>query len=500
MAERAIGSAKVDTSFLSQIQPNVGGVQQAMETVALKESEKASQEAAAQAALQQAGVLMAQAAQKDREVKLASEAAQREVLASRSAVASQATNIIQEKEALASKDKIGAEIEARGAAKAKAEESAAAEASRIAAMEAAEADAMMKVAQAKKLEAERAAAELAEKKVLSQSDAAAATQRAADLTASSEAHSREAKLAEQQLHKTDAVFNSLEKNIATSGTSGLAAGVVPATVTSTVVGHEAAKVSSSGGLGATSAPIAKPVAQQQCCAVSGVSEWNRMHTVVRAPKQPIENAFPYILQIRILHADFGTAAAPMPEKVLVRIRSGDVEGHVDRLLDTRPGSLWNLEGSIPVRDPKDLVHITLIDGTGFEKTGMWNFNWDSARVLGQLFLNISRLVDGHQSMDNKLRLDGIGGILPAILHLERWAGCTETSSHARTGTGISDLPRHGGRTGYGWQRRGDESSNTWVLNHQSTLSSSGIGAPGIAPGSARLGSGGAPVSGAGLRS
>lgn len=63
VTERAIGTAQVDTSFLSQMQPNVGGLQQAMELVALKESEKASQEAAAQAALMQAGLLMAQAAQ-----------------------------------------------------------------------------------------------------------------------------------------------------------------------------------------------------------------------------------------------------------------------------------------------------------------------------------------------------------------------------------------------------------------------------------------------------
>jgi len=491
--ERAIGEAKVETAFLSQIQPDVGPIQKAMDKVATKEGEKATQEAAAQAALQHAGVLMAQAAQKDVEVKAAQKEAASEMHTSQLGLASSASDIKKEREAMAAKDKVGAEIEARGAAKAKAEEAAAAEAARIASREAAEADAMLKVAQAKRDQATLALKQLSEKQILAQEDAAAATQRAANLTARSEAHSREAKLAEQQAAKASAALTKLERTVAPGAVPVAAVAAVPAAVVAGgVIGKEAAKAP----------PIAKPAAPPACCVVPGVSTWTLMQTVVQSAAQPTDANFPYILHLRLLRADLGSLPPPtatgitgatqvtggLPPQVLLRVRAGGVEARIDRLLDSRPGAVWNLEGSLPIADPNELVHVAILDPTGFDKAGLWGFNWDAARVLGSVFVKINKLVDGHQSRDNKFRMDGVGGVITALLHLEKWhgPGGAESSSHARTGTGISDLPRHGGYGGYGWKRTG--TSNSWLLSRQTTMGSSGTG---VAP---------VPVSGGALAS
>jgi len=59
-AERAVGTAKVDTAFLGA-KPDLSGVEASLNKVAASEAEVAAKQAAAQAALQQAGLLSAAA-------------------------------------------------------------------------------------------------------------------------------------------------------------------------------------------------------------------------------------------------------------------------------------------------------------------------------------------------------------------------------------------------------------------------------------------------------
>lgn len=474
--ERAIGQATVDTKFLSALQPNVAPIQQAFDKVSAAEAEKASQEAAAQAALQQAGLLMAQAKQKDEELAAARLSAQQQLVGSQAGLIQQFHEAKIEREAMSVHDKLGAEIEARGAAKAKAEEAATAEAARIAAMEAAEAEAMMKVASAKHDQALAAMQELSGKRLVSQEESALATQRAATLTAKSEAHAREAKITEEQAAKTAASLAQLQSTLAVApkpsalADGGVAAAFVPVPgIESKTIATEAVK---------EHIPVAKPVEQPICCTVPGVSTWNLMQTFTRASATPSEGNFPYVLHIRLLNANIGGAS--LPSSLLLRVRIGGVESRSDKILDGRPGAVWNLEGSLPVRDINDLVQISLVDGTGF--TNLWSFDWERARILGSVFVKINTLVDGHQSRDNKLRLDGVGGIITGMMHLEKWQSQLKSdSSHARTGTGISDFaPGHGGYGGYGWKRRSsDASSDNWLLSRQSLVGSTGASNAGL---------------------
>jgi len=102
-------------------------------------------------------------------------------------------------EAQALHDKICAELAAKGAAQAKAAEGSHLSAARAAAQEAAEAEAIIQAARAKLAAAQKAQQQLQEQAAMEKAWAAAETQHAASLTASSEAHRREAVMAAEHV-------------------------------------------------------------------------------------------------------------------------------------------------------------------------------------------------------------------------------------------------------------------------------------------------------------
>jgi hypothetical protein len=191
--ERAIGTAHVDKTFLAQFDNQNVDLTQAMERIRIAEQEKASNEQQAMAALQEAARLMAEANDRQRIAQEAAASAERELALAQERIRASAHNVQLQKvccfvyllanhaltdlrvrsnvarrasllvhkhsmsciiacdhvlqEAEAGKARCAAEVEARMAARKKAEEEASLQAARLAALEKAEAEAALKVAE-----------------------------------------------------------------------------------------------------------------------------------------------------------------------------------------------------------------------------------------------------------------------------------------------------------------------------------------------------------------
>ena len=187
----------------------------------------------------------------------------------------------------------------------------------------------------------------------------------------------------------------------------------------------------------------------------GVSEWQPLTTYYKGSAQPKDADFPYLLHLRIPAAQIGSisgsSSSMIPSRVVLRFTSGGIVSVTDRALDPKGSSKWNVEGNLPIKDPMQLVQISVLDATGFSN---WHsFDWDRARVIGQLHLKISNLMDGHISKDNSLRLDGLGGYLFASLHLEKW----NTSGSSTRGT-------------WGWNKH-EAGPDFWTLRRSSEFTS-----------------------------
>lgn len=63
---------------------------------------------------------------------------------------------------------------------------------------------------------------------------------------------------------------------------------------------------------------------------------------------------------------FTGGVAGLPLKALIRMRQvgTNIESRSDRWLDIGAGTMWNIEGSLPVVDPNQLLEIAVLDGTG----------------------------------------------------------------------------------------------------------------------------------------
>jgi hypothetical protein len=142
------------------------------------------------------------------------------------------------------------------------------------------------------------------------------------------------------------------------------------------------------------------------------------------PQPQAQGEFPFILNARVSGGDFSNVANPnnLPTRLVLRFALANVEAVSDPLLITRAQS-WNLEASLPVSLPPQLLFCEVLDitgravpqGTVVETTGLPS--------LGKVWVKIERLLDGHVSR-NELRLDGQlkGGFITTTLHMEPWQG------------------------------------------------------------------------------
>jgi len=278
----------------------------------------------------------------------------------------------------------------------------------MAAAEAAEAEAMMKAAQLKRSQALAAQAQLTAAAGVSRGDAAAATQRAATMTAEAEARAREAKMADAHLAKTHEALGRVESDMAallkTDGGSG------SSTVTTT----------GAGGVQTTTTATTEKVSTQ-LCSVEGVTEWYPMAVFYTGSTAPKPSDFTYELHVRITHADFPAAstAGPLPKRVWLHVRSNELQGWTDRILDTAVGTRWNVEGYLPIRDVSAPVEFILVDASDYAPG---HKSPESLREVGRAFMRIHTLTDGHLSRNNAMKLDGIGAILYTNLHLTAAGG------------------------------------------------------------------------------